>query len=413
MILKRNFKQFQSDSRVLREARTLIENGHEVIVLLYGDEDKEGIKHFGIDVSIIGIKDVRHLEMYNNYSSKKRKSKARLNILQGIIEKVIVYFFYTRQYSAKTFIKALKEDADVYHCHDFETAGIGYRLKKRNHKSIVYDSHELWFGRSSYKGAAERLQKYIQIPVEKKIIRSVDACITVNHSISEILSQKYKVKSPYILRNVPENVQTVDEGDLLREDLNIDKDQKVVLYQGGLIPGRGLHSLIDAWKYVNPGIVLVIMGYGELYSQIKDKISNKSYEGRVFLKDAVKPEVLLAYTKSADVGICPFENTCMNNFYGSPNKVFEYISAQIPILVSDFPEMKRLAEKENMGLTIDASSPEDISNKINYLFDKNNEEVYNTMKKNCVEKSTKKYNWDIEKKTLLDIYNNLKQKQTV
>jgi glycosyltransferase involved in cell wall biosynthesis len=101
------------------------------------------------------------------------------------------------------------------------------------------------------------------------------------------------------------------------------------------------------------------------------------------------------------------QNTCLSYFYASPNKVWEYILSGIPFLVSDLPEMRKLAIDEGMGLIVDHKSPKDIASKINFILDHPNIELYKQCKENCIKNGKNKYNWDLEKEKFIEIYQKL------
>jgi glycosyltransferase involved in cell wall biosynthesis len=106
----------------------------------------------------------------------------------------------------------------------------------------------------------------------------------------------------------------------------------------------------------------------------------------------------------ADVGIHPIENTCLNHFYCLPNKLFQYIQAGIPVLCSDFPEMRKIVNGYKVGEVFDVEDINNISNTINIFFE--DMEKLMEYKNNCI-KASATLNWNIEKIKLLDIYSQL------
>ena len=69
----------------------------------------------------------------------------------------------------------------------------------------------------------------------------------------------------------------------------------------------------------------------------------------IYFHKAVSPDVLLDYTSSADFGISTIEDSCLSYRYCLPNKMFEYLMAGIPVIVSNLYEMKRLVESNMVG----------------------------------------------------------------
>ena len=119
---------------------------------------------------------------------------------------------------------------------------------------------------------------------------------------------------------------------------------------------------------------------------------------------AVSPNEVISICSVADVGIHPIENTCLNHFYCLPNKLFQYIQAGIPVLCSDFPEMRKIVDGYKVGEVFDVEDVNNISNTINIFFE--DMEKLMEYKNNCI-KASATLNWNIEKIKLLDIYSQL------
>ena len=103
------------------------------------------------------------------------------------------------------------------------------------------------------------------------------------------------------------------------------------------------------------------MGYGPLQGLVEQ--SAQEHENIYFHK-AVAPDVLLEYTSSADFGILFYENSCLNHYYCSPNKMFEYLMAEIPVIASNLYEMKRLLEENSIGVVAEENTSEGLQKAI-------------------------------------------------
>jgi len=140
------------------------------------------------------------------------------------------------------------------------------------------------------------------------------------------------------------------------------------------------------------------MGYGELEKIIKE------YEGKysnIHFQPAVKPEQVILYTRSADVGLAVFKNACLSYYYSLPNKLFEYILSGIPLIVSDFPEMAKFVDDKLCGWKV---IPEDGA-----LYDLIANITLDDaqIKKMNVRKIMNNYEWGFEGNTLLSLYKKL------
>lgn len=144
---------------------------------------------------------------------------------------------------------------------------------------------------------------------------------------------------------------------------------------------------------------LLILGQGVL----KDYIMNhKLYNSKIFLLDRVQANDLLSYTSSAYIGLCIIENYGMSYFLSLPNKLFEYCHAGIPVIASNFPEIKKFVVQYNIGELIDPNNLNELIQKVNMLM--NNQELYKKYKKNCINAS-KELNWEKQEKILIDSLN--------
>jgi glycosyltransferase involved in cell wall biosynthesis len=81
-------------------------------------------------------------------------------------------------------------------------------------------------------------------------------------------------------------------------------------------------------------------------------------EERVHFMETVPQSVLLEYTTSADIGVIPYQNTCLNNYYCTPNKLFEFIAAGLPFIGTDLPEISRIVRAHQIGLTGNTGEPQ-------------------------------------------------------
>lgn len=258
---------------------------------------------------------------------------------------------------------------------------------------IIYDTHELETEKVNFKGFRKQISKII----EKAFIGFVDKVIVVGEAIADEYKKMYPTMDrPYVVLNTP-NYKITQKNDLFREKFNIDKEKIIFLYQGAIAPSRGVEILLETFKETNK--VIVFMGYGSLVDKIKEyslKYKNINYH------EAVKPEVLLNYTSSADIGFCLIENSCKSYDYCMPNKMFEYLMAGIPVIASDLFEMKKIIDLYKIGETIDYKNINILKEKINKIsIDDINSFVEN------IENFKKKFNWECQEEILREIYINI------
>jgi glycosyltransferase involved in cell wall biosynthesis len=370
---------FVNDIRVYKECKSLQKAGYDsIVVALHEDGLQEHENMNGVEVHRIRLKTRKWL---------KYKPIQFIKYIEFI-------FRFVNKY--KSF--------DVFHCNDLNALPIGVIIKKYFNKNakVVYDAHEYEIERNGI----SKIEKKISKILEKYLLKYTDSVITVSDSIANEYSKIYKIKKPTVIYNVPYYVK-IEKKDIFREKFNIHKNQKIFLYQGGLSKGRGIEVIIDSFckifesedKYYNMPVV-IFLGSGSLVNKILQK--SKIYNN-IFFHEAVKNEVLLDYTSSADCGICLYENNCLNHNFALPNKIFEYLMAEIPFITSNTFEISKLLQEYNVGLICNENKSEELIEKIN-LFMKLKPDYFH----NEIIKIKNKYNWEKQENLLINIYKDLK-----
>ena len=370
---------FVQDSRVMRECKSLTENGYDVMVIAYW------------------MKGLKEEEFQDGYTIKRLRLKTKSWTNNSIVQ---VFKYLEFLIKALLIIRNIKPE--ICHGHDPSGLFVAYYAKVFWDCKLIYDSHELWGHTSHMKNYNKILYKTGGV-FEKYIIKISDIVITVNKSIADILKQNTGKENIKIIRNISE-INTVNLK-LKRSRLNLPNYKFILIYIGSLAQGRGVNRLIECMTNVHKDIGLAIVGGEEKYHVGYNKLIERFFlSGRIRLLPSVSPNEVISICSVADVGIHPIENTCLNHFYCLPNKLFQYIQAGIPVLCSDFPEMRKIVDGYKIGEVFDVENINNISDTINILF-KDMERLME-YKNNCVQASAT-LNWDIEKLKLFDIYNNL------
>lgn len=170
--------------------------------------------------------------------------------------------------------------------------------------------------------------------------------LVVSESIADWYKEEYKIDRPSVVLNAP-NRRKLKSNNYFCQQLDIREDQIILLYQGGLALGRGVHLILDAFKARGDDkLVVVFMGYGLLEADI---IAAAKQHKNIYFFPAVSPRIVLEYTSSADLGISLIENTCLSYYYCMPNKIFEYAMAGLPVLVSNMKDMSKLVTEKIWG----------------------------------------------------------------
>jgi len=286
--------------------------------------------------------------------------------------------------------------ASIIFTEDIYTLPFAVIFGKLKRAKVFYDSRELFGYLAGLKGKKAK-QGFWRI-VEKLFIKKVDYIITTGKLDSDFLIKKYKVDDPILLRNLPRYYKPKEENNL-RSIFRINHNQKILLYQGVIHKGRGLHPTFKALKELKD-CLLVIIGDGEFEDYYRNLAKEMGINERVIFAGKINQNEILSYTKTADIGLSIIENMSLSYYYALPNKLFEYIMAEIPVVVSNLPQMKEIVEKYEVGKIVDLDNPDELVEAIRQLIE--NEGLYNKFKENC-RTASQELNWENESQKYLDI----------
>lgn len=396
------------DRRIIQEAESLVDNGYQVSIVAFPwtveeDNNIEGIRiirplKFGdkknIFSSIMSIYSLFREQLFNN---PKLMYRIR-NHVNGYLIDVQKYF--------ENFLLdlAVKERGDIYHAHDLPSLSSAYKAARFYNVPLIYDSHELYCGQEFGK-----LETATWRRIESSLICKTDAIITINESIAGLLKEWYGCVEPIVIMNKvnPYNDSFGKDEKIIHSTLNLDLNIPILLYQGSITTSRNIENLILAMKKVKSNVVLVLLGGGASREKLFNLSKNNKLEEKVYFIEEVPQKYLLKYTSSADVGLIPYLGSCLNSYYCTPNKLFEFISAGVPILANNLPEINKVVIGEGVGIVADFNKPESIAESIDLMIkDKADLIKY----KERINEIKYKYSWDYEEKKLLELYNTLLEK---
>jgi glycosyltransferase involved in cell wall biosynthesis len=395
------------DARVLREAESLAEAGYDVTVVAHRqeglpeDETRRGVR-------LVRIGRGRATADPSPQSGPRARNPFRTAVLW--LKNSIPWAIASERWYRR--VEARVPAADVYHGHDLTGLAMAARVRSmRGRGRLVYDSHEL-FMESGQRARMAAPLKRLWTRFERALARRCDAVVTVNSSIAAELQVRLQLAArPIVVMNCPArwHPSRVEppERDRLRERLSIPAQRRILLYQGGLGPDRGLEQLPRILD--EPGLesaALVYLGYGPLKDVLRRTADEPSFAGRVFVLDAVPPADLLDWTASADVSLIPFQHTSMNNWLATPNKLFESLAAGVPVVASRFPELEAIITEWRVGELCDPTSVPAIAAATLRILGLPVAE-YAELRRRCRRASLERYNWEKEVAPLLDLYRRL------
>lgn len=342
----------------------------------------------GVDVVCVGLKD-------NRYDAEKMKNVPCPVVLASLDEK------YNKPLSKvevllKEFnrVKKLREaiiaqKPDLIHTNDLDTLTASCQAAKELGCKVVYDSHEICVENHNMKGIYKKLNALC----EKVFIKRISQMVCVSHAAADYFADKYGIEKPMVITNCSlKSEQTVSA------DKN---DGFEILNHGVYYAGRGYDIIVEAAPLLKdcPEIKIALRGFGAMEEDLRNRAKETGCENVVFYPPVLVNELISNAAKSM-VGVAITENTCLNFELSVSNKIFEYASAGLPVIMSDIPEHRYLNEKYKFGIILSENTPECFAEAAKKLY--TDKDFYAVCAKNSVEMS-EQINWENEFSRLLEI----------
>jgi glycosyltransferase involved in cell wall biosynthesis len=293
------------------------------------------------------------------------------------------------EFNIRLFILLLFKRSTVFLSNDTDTLVANFLASKICRKKLVFDAHELF---PEVPELVNRPKvKYFWQKLEDIIFPQLANTYTVCDSIAKYYNQKYNIDMQ-VVRNVPyfrSNKSSIKKIDY--------PNKKIILYQGALNVGRGLEWVIAAMPLIENAI-LVIIGDGDIRQNLQNQTIRLQIENKVSFLGKIEAEKLHEYTTSADIGLCLLEKMGLSYYYALPNRIFDYLQADVPVLASRFPEISKIVETYKTGTLIDHYDPQ-------YLADTINNMLSFPFKTDHFGSAAKELCWENEEIVLMEIIN--------
>lgn len=436
------YNRCTNDARVLKEARTLTAAGHRVRIVAVLDattvpaEERDGFRIVRIDRDPIHYRVLRATRaagrlwrrplatmardesatraivvaaaplallarglrlLWRTYSATSRPLKRSGRRLLLVPHKPLMFFDYYRR--AYRLVGA--DPPEALHAHDLNTLPVAAVLAARLRLPLTYDTHELYPEMSTLSQREAATWRFL----ERRLAKRADHVVTVCDSIAAEIECRYGIARPTVLLNCPvaedANGGPANAAKILEAQVGLEgSSEPIVLYQGGFTPHRGLPTLVRSAHELARGMI-VLMGWGRLEDELRALIAREGLEDRVRIAGPVPQEQVVAYAACATVGVIPYEPVGLNNTYTTPNKLFDYMAAGLPVAASRLPELTRFVEGGGMGLTFPPGDPAALASALNQMLA--HPERYSEMRERARE-SARRYTWERESVKLLALY---------
>lgn len=374
----------QHDARVVRTAEALVAQGAKVTVVCADTTGRlPRLESHPGGFLVIRV---------------RRPSPRKLRVMDGVPQIGTVGAIWAALRGSVAQVRLLREawrtGADVFHVADIFPLPMTTLVARLRRRPLIYEAYEISTDREGFQPIARGVHL-----IEGFLMRRAEVTFTTTDMRARHFEQEYGISRPRILQNRPPYRPHV-QSRKLREHCGIAADQVVVLYQGGLQPGRGLFNLLAAAQTVE-NAAFVLLGNGVLQESISEYIGKHQLARRVHLLPAVPAGELHEWTCSADIGIQIIENTCLNHWTTDSNKLFEYVMAGLPVVASDFPEIRRVVDAHCLGYLVQPDEPEAIAAAIQRLVD---DPVERRQLESNALRAAERLSWSTQVPNLIDGY---------
>jgi len=308
-------------------------------------------------------------------------------------------FLFYAELNIRLFFFLLRVKTDLIVANDLDTLLPAWLVARIRRKSLIYDTHEYFTGTPDV--AFRPFRRWFWGGLENWLFPKQQTIITVNQSIAELYSQKYR-KTLHVVRNLPRYQKIPDTTGLQIQ--GVGADENIVVVQGsGLNTGRGIEELILAMEPQH-GITntkLLVIGDGNARQLLEELVRSKGLHGRVLFLPRMPYDLLMKHTARATIGATLDKPFCLNYFYSLPNKLFDYIMADTPVLASNLPEVRNIVATYKVGMIAENHEPAHLASCIKEMLSDGERLAF--WKENC-KNAARMLNWEKEEPIIRAIY---------
>ncbi|WP_164491842.1 glycosyltransferase family 4 protein [Staphylospora marina] len=293
--------------------------------------------------------------------------------------------------------RAVRSGADIFHFHDPELLPWGVLLAWRTGRPVIYDSHEdlpkqihtkPWIPKA-LRGILSRIAHV----VEKGLAGRLAAVITATESIRD---QFARVRRTVVIKNWPLPMPALN-----REEDGVNR----ILYVGGISYLRGYREMIRMMDHLPKELDAELHLIGPLqHIRPEERNEEELRKKNIHLHGRIPFEEVRSWLAKGKVGL-----VCLHpveNYRESlPIKMFEYMAAGLPLVATDFPLWKEIVDQSGCGFTVNALDPAEMAEKVARILQ--DERLRRQMGEAGRKAHEETYNWQVEERKLLELYNEL------
>jgi glycosyltransferase involved in cell wall biosynthesis len=279
--------------------------------------------------------------------------------------------------------------------HSLSVFPLCYTISRMKRCALIYDTHELETETSSMRGIVKIFAKLC----EKVLIRKSTAIFVVSREIEDWYRDKYGMSNIHTIPNLPYRYQekSLRKQIDLRTLFSLPSGTKIIVYVGYISKGRGLEPLVKAMSYFSiDQLVLVLIGNGPLENSLKDNSGSN-----IFYLPFVPNDDLIPLLTQADFGALLIDGERSLSYrLSAPNKLFEYLAAQLTVVATKLPAFLGVANSQNSFVFVDQLDEFNVQLALSRA-------IYQSQQPRGSLKDDNTLFWDSVEPELLAIYKNL------
>lgn len=372
----------RNEGRVYKESQALSNVGYEVTIFAMWEEDLSVRERQG-NVDIV------------------RLASPILNKIKFPLKQLRSGLLWI-SYQIRLLIHLISYKPNIIHCMNFYTLHIGYLMKKLFNIPYVYDSHDLFIGQLHMNNKSPLIKRLFMLR-EKFLAKNASAVIQTTESRKKQFEKWYNISAQVIMNRTLSPTLGKNVSSIHNHPEISSTSKKKLVYVGSVTKSRGLEQLIEATRNMDD-VQIFILGHSS--GTFGNNLLGKNKERIVFLR-AVKQDDVAQALQVFDLGITLIQNSCLSYYFSCPTKLWELISAGVPQIASDFPEIRKVIIENEIGPIGRVVNPADIEEIQNAIMEMlANPEEMSTYRQNCL-KLREILSWEKESEKLIKLYDSI------
>jgi len=343
-------------------------------------------KHFSVELHIPAPFKKKKFKGVNIYGLPEWTSKSdRIRIIKQLL------------------IRILKSKAAIVHLHDPELIPIGILVKAFTKKKVIFDFHEQYEFNIVKR---EWIPEFLHIPLVKTYLMFERVACKVFDGVIGVIEDQLPVLSTNSNNRIVKNYPIIHYHNQMGKVYKTKERNVSIVYLGDITSERRIHELIELTGILNRtySIITHIIGRNknQQYAEKLNSIINKyKINNKVKLHGYIPIEEAIQILSQSDIGLLPPRNP--KDFVRSlPVKLFDYMSAGIPVIMPEFPLSKDVVMKHKCGVLVDPMDRNSMIKGLELLI--GNPKLRAEMGQNGFNAVLKYYSWQSQEKKLIDLY---------